>query len=249
MAKNANIPWEKLYYFILSCGSVHDSYLFSVAILSGLKKLCSFDEGLIYFVDGNGKIYNQYLLGVDEKWSNLYLEYYSTVGSKHCKSLGEVRETPGQPFISIKTWYKEPHSEFISDFIRPRGLKCSLGFVLFDINGLPRTIFALDKKREDRFSEDELAVLSKAIPQLNNLHKNFYSRPTDRLGSGQNLWGNTSLTARELEVASLLCQGVSPANISKALHIARYTVYKHIANIYKKMQVSSRQELLARLLN
>ena len=249
VAKNANIPWEELYDLILSCGNVHDPYGFAVAILSGLKKLCSFDQALIYFLDGNGKISNQYLMDIDEQWSNLYLGYYSTVDSRHYKTISEVRETPGQPLVGIATWDQEPDSEFISDYIRPRGLKCSLGFVLFDMNGLPRTIFALDKTREDRFSEAELAVLSLAIPQLNNLHKNFYSRPTDRLGSGQNLWGNTNLTAREVEVANLLCRGVSPANISKALHITQSTAYKHIANIYKKMQVSTRQELLVRLLD
>ncbi|MBQ8063256.1 MAG: DNA-binding response regulator, partial [Clostridia bacterium] len=56
-------------------------------------------------------------------------------------------------------------------------------------------------------------------------------------------------TDREVEIVDLICQGISPANISKILHIATSTTYKHIAHIYEKFHVSSRQELLVKLLN
>ena len=56
------------------------------------------------------------------------------------------------------------------------------------------------------------------------------------------------LTRREQEVAQLLCEGVSPENIGKNLCISLSTTNKHIAHIYRKTKVSSRQELLVTLL-
>lgn len=91
-------------------------------------------------------------------------------------------------------------------------------------------------------------TLQLAIPHLNNLHKNFYYQGFSRKVIKRATWETANLTARETEIANLLCQGISPANISRTLYISLSTTYKHIANIYKKMHVSSQQELLVRLL-
>ena len=41
----------------------------------------------------------------------------------------------------------------------------------------------------------------------------------------------------------LLTKGMVPAEIGKRLSISVSTVYKHIANIYKKCSISNRQQL------
>ncbi|SHD77549.1 Response regulator containing a CheY-like receiver domain and an HTH DNA-binding domain (fragment) [[Clostridium] ultunense Esp] len=91
-------------------------------------------------------------------------------------------------------------------------------------------------------------ILNLAIPHLNNLHKNFFYQQTSRKGIDQISWETTDLTDREIEITNLLCQGLSPGNISKSLCISLSTTNKHIANIYEKMNVSSIQELLVRIL-
>ena len=94
----------------------------------------------------------------------------------------------------------------------------------------------------------ELELLSLAVPLLNNMQKKFYYQQTIA-GAGRDVaWETANLTPRETEIAKLLCQGVKPANISKALYISLPTAYKHISNIYEKMHVTSRQELLVKLL-
>ena len=57
-----------------------------------------------------------------------------------------------------------------------------------------------------------------------------------------------TLTNREREVLELLCQGIKPVYISRRLHISVGTVNKHIAHIYSKLDVDSKQELLVKLL-
>lgn len=248
MHPNVEIPWQKIYDFTLTCGHVHELKAFSTEILDGLRDLCDFDQSLVYFLDGNGKIYNQYLLNIDKQWSTLYLEYYAKTANGFYKPLKTLRENPTKPTINIRTWKKEVPTEFIANYIRSRSLNYSLGFALFDINGRPRTIFALDKTKDENFTDAEFMTLSLVVPQLNNLHKNFFAQQSRQQAIDQLFWETTDLTARELEIVNLLCQGISPAVISQSLYISQSTTNKHIAHIYKKMHVSNIQELLVRML-
>jgi len=248
MHPNMEIPWQKIYDLTLTCGNMHELKAFSTEILSGLKELCDFDQSLVYFLDGNGKIYNQYLLNIDKQWSTMYLEYYSKTEHGGYITLKNLRENPAKPTIRIRTWKEEVSSEFFTNYIRSRGLKYSLGFVLFDINGRPRTLFALDKTKGENFTDTEFMTLCLIVPLLNNLHKNFFCRQSRQQAVDQISWETTDLTSREIEIVNLLCQGISPAVVSQSLYISQSTTNKHIAHIYKKMHVSNIQELLVRIL-
>ncbi len=55
------------------------------------------------------------------------------------------------------------------------------------------------------------------------------------------------LTAREVEVASLLLEGKSNSEISETLFVGLSTVKKHVSSIFDKMSVKSRSELIAKV--
>jgi DNA-binding CsgD family transcriptional regulator len=54
-------------------------------------------------------------------------------------------------------------------------------------------------------------------------------------------------TAREREVATLLARGLSRADIAEALVLSPHTIEDHTKNLYEKLGVASRQELVARV--
>lgn len=54
-------------------------------------------------------------------------------------------------------------------------------------------------------------------------------------------------TGREREVATLLARGLSRAEIAEALVLSPHTVEDHTKNLYEKIGVASRQELVARI--
>lgn len=64
--------------------------------------------------------------------------------------------------------------------------------------------------------------------------------------SQQNTVDAEKLTAREIEILSFLEQGLSNKSIADQMHLSVDTVKFHIKNIYLKLQVSSRAELIAR---
>jgi DNA-binding CsgD family transcriptional regulator len=55
------------------------------------------------------------------------------------------------------------------------------------------------------------------------------------------------VTPREREIATLLAQGLSNAEIAEALVLSPYTVQDHVKSLFEKTRVGSRQELVARV--
>lgn len=59
---------------------------------------------------------------------------------------------------------------------------------------------------------------------------------------------HSKLTKRETEVLTQLCKGKSYRMIAEALSISEETVRRHIKHIYKKIEVSSKSEAVAKAL-
>jgi len=59
-----------------------------------------------------------------------------------------------------------------------------------------------------------------------------------------NLEGASSLTPREMQIAEILLQGYTNNEIAQKLHISENTMKIHARNIYSKMHVSNKRELL-----
>ena len=251
MAKTHQIPWQKMYDFVFACGQVHDAYQFTGTVLNEIGDLVPFDQGLAWCLDECQNVVAQHLRGIKPRWANMYLEYYSQLQTTSRRLDTIVEESFGVPYVTQITWQDEPESEFVYNYIIPLGVKCSLTFVLFDLNSQPRAVVALDRMITTRFSDEKVEILRYAVAQLNNLYKNFFTSPNDipgRRKSDNDLVLSALLTKREREVVDLMCQGLSPAHVAGNLHISTSTAYKHIAHIYKKLNVSSQQELLVRVL-
>ncbi len=73
------------------------------------------------------------------------------------------------------------------------------------------------------------------------------SRITHRFGKVLNQLDKTRLTHREMEITVLICQGRATREIAEEIHLSYHTVRNHIKNIYSKLGVSTRSELLSRI--
>lgn len=57
------------------------------------------------------------------------------------------------------------------------------------------------------------------------------------------------LTARELQIAQLVCQGLRNRRIAESLSIRPATVQVHVRNIYRKVKVRSKISMLLRFVD
>lgn len=240
------------YSLVLLCSQAHTPRSFTMKLLEKLKKLCPYDEAIVFFLNENKKITGQYSVGVKEEWVNSYLEYYMDEVPKTNPAFAiqqNLRETDWEKTVNIIDWSQYSGTEFIQNYINGRGLKYSWGFTFFDMNGNYRVTISLDRKTESPFTKREQACFRLALPILNNMYRNFFYSGIDTSSKKkQSQWERYNFTAREAEIANLLCQGTTVKNISSILYIEVSTTYKHMAHIYKKAGVSSKQELLVELL-
>ncbi len=57
------------------------------------------------------------------------------------------------------------------------------------------------------------------------------------------------LTSREVQIADLICQGLRHSRIAESLHIQPATVQAHIRNIYRKVRVRGKLNMLLKFIN
>ncbi|MBP3894068.1 MAG: hypothetical protein J6D34_08530 [Atopobiaceae bacterium] len=250
MGRRPSIPWEECSEFLLVCGSEHEPYRFSVRVVERIRDLVPYDQAICLMLDGNRKIVRKHFVGVPERWSQMYLNYYSKSVTDDFSLTSDAFEIAGRGYVDLIDWRDIDwiHDDFMDNYIKPRNLSESLSFVLFDLKGSPATIFCLDRLNDGRFSDCEVEVVRLLTAHLSNLYKNLFVRPTGQVRMWDGAVGAGDLTPREREVLDLLCQGIKPVYIARELHISLGTANKHIAHIYRKLGVDNKQELLVKLL-
>jgi DNA-binding CsgD family transcriptional regulator len=250
MVSLTDLPWVQVHNFLLASGSIREPKELCIEAVKKIRALVSYDQARVYFINDNEKVQDEFLIGADKRWSKLYREYFSTVANGQYNLTRLTRgqtNAPRAAHWNVHDWATE-RGEFITDYINPQGLRHSLGWGLLGADYRVKCVCALDRTRPCGYSEAELGIISVLHPHLDNLHQNLFVPPAP-LGLFQGETGDIfSLTRRESEIAALLREGVTPANIGKKLSVSIATVYRHIANLHSKLRVSNRQELIVKLL-
>lgn len=127
---------------------------------------------------------------------------------------------------------------------RIEGLK--LGAI--DFIQKPFSFYELLQKVESILSvsgNQRRAILNSAFNMLMSKGENLtFASEREKFEQNCKLY---NLTAREIEIARLICEGNTYENIANTLFISKKTVAKHIQNIFEKVQVVSKVELINKL--
>jgi len=258
MYTSKNFPWNKIHDFLIDVGDIRDPKELSEQVIQKVYKLIPYDQARVYFLNDIGKIYDEVMIGVEKKWSEVYLEYYSRLDSgrfsipvmryQHDADINEGHHLLPKLAGGLYDWTKyKGDNQFLTEYIKPQGLKYSAGFGLHKTENCIKSVYILDRTSGNGYSQEEIAIMSIIQPHLDNLHQNlFVLAQADSYIASPSI--QESLTKRELEIANLLSSGLTPNNISHRLSITVSTVYRHIANIHKKLKVSTRQELVLKLI-
>ena len=86
-----------------------------------------------------------------------------------------------------------------------------------------------------------------AFVNLGEYFFKHYSKGANIAKDAQTLKQQFALSDRELEVSLLLVEGLSNPRIAEKLHISVNTVKSHVNNIYKKLKVSNRLQLIGKM--
>lgn len=243
MNSHFNLPWREINDFLLNLENILETRKFHEILLNNLHQLIPYDQARIYEMDMNGKIVNAVIIEVDQWWNDAYIQYYSKISNNINRQINDNDKENYQKF-SIVSWKDYESDEFVVDYIEPQGIKYTLALGLKNSDNI--VLCGLDRIKGNKFSTKETNILDIVQPHLQNLYQNLPYYKCFHQTFNENL--KEILTKREREIADLLVKGVTPSHIGEQLYISQTTVYRHIANIHSKLNVSNRQELLLKLM-
>lgn len=129
---------------------------------------------------------------------------------------------------------------------KPYGLHYSIQLNLIYNSTFLGVVTLYRKKSEGDFTDNEIFILKSFIDHLcyrfskhsDNINKKISTAQIDSLAF------KYKLTNREVEVLALILDGIDNKEIADKLCISIYTLKKHIQNLYRKMNVTTKWELL-----
>lgn len=236
--------WPQIHDYLAEVGAAKNVDQFASLVLTGIGRLIPFDtNGVFGVIDAAGIASIRCTVAEPGKWISRFNQYY-------WRLLPEIGLKSVQ--TGIINWRDYRSTEYVTDFLKPQGIWYSIGAICLGRSEHSTGWLVLHRSKSGPvFDEHDKFILDVIQPHLSNLY-NLYvklaassqtSRDADDLKAEYQ-----RLTKREAEVAALLCKGFNTELIGSLLVISPRTVHKHIENIFEKLRVTSRQELLVKLI-
>lgn len=234
----------KINDFLVEVGTKRTVQDFKRIILKQIGDLIPYDASAAWFEMGpTCPIKLCDFLGISEKWVTAHNKYYYKIAPPYV-DLNIKKVT----FSNYKLFQD---TEYYQDFLHPLGVRYGAGIILHDFRGNPSLTLCISDSKYNYEKDRKVSFLLETIqPHLENYYSflNLISNQGIKEFHIAELQdGCKTLSKREAEVAGLLCQRLTIAEIASRLLLSPRTVESYILNIYKKLKVRNRRELLAKL--
>jgi len=165
----------------------------------------------------------------------------------HSYASRDVKEEASVLFFSLTPWVGLP---FIAYFNLSQSVEATVtntGFLLLLALHVKQTVEQVKTEHERLIaSETQLLTWNEQLQE----EVNKRTKELERISAEERILQNCHiyrLTGREKEIVLFICRGNSYRQIAEALFIAERTVTKHVQNIFDKVKVSNKLELLNKL--
>lgn len=159
----------------------------------------------------------------------------------------EAKEEMAVSFLSLTPWVGLPVIDYFNLGQAVEATTTNAGFLLLLSLQLKQHISTV-KAEHQRLIESEEKLLGWNEKLKEEVEKR--TKEIERLTADEKIAEGCrkyQLTSREKEITALICRGSSYKQISETLFIAERTVTKHVQNIFYKVKVSNKLELLSKL--
>ncbi len=250
--KFAQQQWSSLLSLIESLGSSLNDYDLRKQAGKKILDLLHADQFASFVWDeGSNTFSRPVFLNMSPENLERYITYYQfhdpiTAKMQPYRRAVLVNEVMAQQDL-VKT-------EFFNDFLTLDGLYYGINLYVYDDDGANIGDFRIWRSyRRDNFGQSELNALDMIAPHFRNAMRNArrakLAFPEHRIEEiRRNLLKEFELTAREVEIAMCLIQGMSDLEIQHKMYISMPTVRSHVQHIFCKLNVNSRAKLLSKVL-
>lgn len=246
---------RKILDLVAAIGAIPDIDEMRRVTLEMLHELIWFESGFFFLFDPLTGLLAGNQVGVDTPYKSfeLYLQHYI-----HVDEVNQAYKTSNMliarstDLFAYEEWIKQ--SEYYNDFLRIYNVHYMFGFDL----KVEQSVFGqlcLHRSKNTRdFTPEDIYVLQLIYPHLLNrlrwqhametpLH-NPWTYQTQQAGFAS-MPPFIYLTARERDIVQLALSGAANIEIAAKLNISVNTVKMHLQNIFTKLGIKRRSQLLA----
>lgn len=247
--------WEQINLMAGEMNRIRDITRFRREFLNLLSRLVTFDLADFYLNDAKSpnriKLVDPVVVSrFSQKFNEKFmLEYERNFGQvDYVKWVFSSHESVVYRESDLINSELRAKSAFYLDYLKPAGFVYVAGVSIADGGACVGAITLYRTERYGDFTDKELYILKQLVPHLQNKlmaeTQAVESKVERSKGSSYYLMHAYHLSRREIEILRLLCDGKNNSEISSLLSISVNTVKKHITNLYGKMNVDSRTQLI-----
>lgn len=241
--------WERINKIVLRIYSEDNSYAVRKTFLENLRALIDYDVAEFSLVNQELQLYNSVEVNMPGNKEIPIAETYN-----RCKSLYGNERTdyifryPESFIASNRTAQLRGDSyektKFNTLFMKSIKMKYCCTMTI-KTSGLLLAEVSLYYSSDPDFSDKEIYILSQFKEHLCNRLSHFHGPGTQhKLSKFQlDFLLEKKLTDREIQIAELIYADIPNYAIASSLYISINTLKKHSSNIYKKLGISSRNQL------
>lgn len=245
--------WLLLNNIILKVHSVEDNRAMRLEVLKALELLIPFSFATFYMASGSHERYLSDPIAVNIPQEKLE-EYYEFEECDYMRWIIQLGKSMVYNETDLLSDGEREESQYYKEFYAQRDIHYSIQLSIAFRGVFLGIISLYRKKSENDFSKRDLFILEQLQEHLAyrlDIDKSFQQGAKDKAASvvrklpkAEDLLDRKGFTRREFEIYQLVIQGFSNKELSDKLYISLHTVKKHLKNIYKKLGVKSRLQVI-----
>ena len=240
--------WIMINDMLLELYSIDDSTYVKEKFLNLIRSIVPFDRASFTYIDKQSKLLDMnksVAVDINEDELRNYNECYCKLDYifntfNYMKSLA-YRDT------DILDENKRKKTKFYQEFLLPMNVPFAGGLILVKDASLIGVITLFRSKEYGDLSDKDLFILDQFKDHLTNiLYRLDHQTETISAISSKKykLIQEYKLSIREVEIIELIMDGLSNNEIGSRLMISTSTVKKHVYNIFTKLGIGSRSQLI-----
>jgi DNA-binding CsgD family transcriptional regulator len=247
-AKLLDNEWTFINKILLIIHSYEDIDGMRIELLTLLRMLIKFDYASIYLYDNENEMLTR-PIGYNLSQEDLYFYINDLEVIDPFRPLRKMFSDPNHTTIRAHDYAlnaKVEDTEYYKAAWEPKGIKASL-FAGLGYNELILGCISLYRKENNPdFSDRDIHIVNILKDHLNiRLWREKYKQKVPDIEMDiPGIKRKYGLTNREMEVIELWSNGLTDIEICQQLSISNNTLKKHISNIFRKLDITSRVEFL-----
>lgn len=244
--------WLMLNDIILSINKAENTDDMRRIFIMSLKAVINFEKGVFYLAECKNSeisLFSPQYIGADKEFFDNYEKNYCSID--YAGSFISLMKTMAYRDTDLMAENVRQQTKLYKEFLLPNRIPYAGGIVFAYNYDFIADLILYKTAEQGDFTDKEIYILNILKDHVHN--RLLFFRKYDTGYKGEKIAKvnglSLGLTPREVEVVNLILVGSTNSDIAKKLCISAATVKKHISNIFQKLCVNNKVQLINLIMN